>query len=216
MKALKRVTALGLVGAMLGPSAAAAAGYPRLISVEGLSCIEKLGPEGELETWCQSGDQMRLVSVDPDGPPGSEGSGPAPAPLPEPSLRWSEADPVPARQARSARFSLGDHQLRSPYAAAQVAAQQNAHAGRYFAGGFAGGFILGPLGWLIAGLTANSSDVYIPSALPSGWTPAEQSHFVYTYTSEVRSKRTSNALIGGICGTVALGLLATVIVASSD
>ena len=46
---------------------------------------------------------------------------------------------------------------------------------RYFAGGFVSGSFLGPIGWLAAGLSANSSDVYIPSSLPSDWAPSDQS-----------------------------------------
>lgn len=196
--------AVALVGAMLGPSVAWAAEYPRQISIEGMDCIEKIGAAGELETWCQTGDQMRLMSVDPDGPSDYEAYRPPAAPLPAPGERWSEPD---TKRARGNRYALANYQLRSPYAAAQSAAQAHAYAGKYFGGGFAGGFFLGPLGWIIAGLTASNSDVYIPTALPPEWTPAEQNQFMFTYTSEVRSKRTTNAILGGLCGTVVAGIV---------
>lgn len=213
MDALKRAMALGLVGAMVSPSLAWAADYPRQITIEGMSCIEKIGSRGELETWCQSGEQMRLMSVDPNGPSGYEASAEfvRAARLPDLESRWSVRDAPPPND----RFSLANYQLRSPYASAQVAAQQNAHGGRYFAGGFVSGFFLGPIGWLVAGLTANNSDVYLPPSLPSDWTSSDQSHFMYTYTNEVRSKRTTNALLGGVVGTLTSVILVYSIVAAS-
>lgn len=215
MERMKRAMAIGLLATMLGPSLAWAADYPRSITIEGMDCIEKIGAEGEMETWCQMGDQMRLVSVDPSGPPRWP-SNPTPAPVPSKLTVWSGQEPSQPHVSRAERLSLGNHQLRAPYAAAHVTAQQNAYAGRYFGGGFAAGFLLGPIGWLVAGLTASTSDVYIPSTLPAEWTPADQSQFMFTYTNEVRSRRTTNALIGGICGTVVSGLLIYAIVSSAD
>ncbi len=216
MERMKRAMAIGLLATMMSPSVAGAAAYPRQISIEGMDCIEKIGAEGQLETWCQTGEQMQLVSVDPAGPPARGPSGIELPPRSATQTTWSGPDPAFAPRSGAERYSLANHYLRSPYAAAQVSAQQHAHADRYFRGGFAGGFFLGPIGWLVTGLFASTSDVYIPTSLPDAWTTGDHSQFMFTYTNEVRSKRTTNAILGGICGTIVSGLLVYAIVSSSD
>lgn len=209
----KRTMALAVVGAMVAPSLAWAADYPRAISIEGLDCIEKLGRDGStVETWCQTGEQMRLVSVDPTGatesPPASSG----PTTRSE-QFRW---DPRPAAQPRSSRYQLANVALQNPVRAAQTLADQDRSGGRYFGGGFALGILLGPLGWLVGGVVAGNSDVYLPPADGAAWSPSDSSQFAISYTSAIRSKRIGNAIGGGIVGTVVAGVVIYAIVSSSD
>lgn len=103
---------------------------------------------------------------------------------------------------------------RHPVVAAQAAAEATDGSGRYAAGGFGLGLLLGPIGWAVAGISASNSAVAIPE-MRSEWSPHEQIQFATTYTQEVRSSRTTAALVGGVAGSVTAGILLYLLISSA-
>jgi len=220
MERMKRALAAALVGVLLAPSIAWAAeeGYPRALSIEGLDCIQKLGANGDVETWCQTGEQMRLMSVDPAG-----AQKPMPASPPETSrpasrvedFKW-EPRPTAPSAARPARYQLANVTLQNPVVAAKELAGRDTSGGSYFGGGFALGFLLGPVGWLVGGVVAGNSDVYLPPVRSDSWSPSDAAQYAISYTSAVRSKRVGHAIGGGVAGSLLAGVIVYAIVSASD
>lgn len=176
-----------LAVAMLAGMLAPTAALAQQLEFEfaGQRCFRQPGPRGT-ETWC-TGDDGSVYRIDP-----------------RTGLR---IDPRPAS-------ASGRLHPRNPVVAAQAAASETDGAGRYAAGGFGLGLVLGPIGWAIAGVSASNSPVAIPE-MNRTWSSQEQIQFATTYTQEVRSSRTTAALIGGVAGTVTAGLVLYLLLSSS-
>ncbi|AKU89699.1 hypothetical protein [Vulgatibacter incomptus] len=181
--------------ALLLPTAAMAADYPQVLEISGKECIKDLDSRGAVGIWClKFGDYVRITEAEYVRMTQTDhGSKEAP-----PTLRLEI--PRSAQDSFVVPASYSNHVF-----AAQGMASADSGATRYFFGGLALG-ILGPVGWLTGGLVANSSNVELPIVPPS-WTDSDQAQFALTYATEVRSKRTTSAVIGGIVGTVVTGLV---------
>lgn len=186
MRRFRMVVALALVAAMFMPTAALAQRYPRKVTMGGMDCVEQPGRSG-IETWCRYGDEPPF-RVNP--------------------VTGMRMDPPALQLTRFERPA-------NPTVAAMNLSSQNDGSGRYFAGGFGLGALLGPIGWLIAGLNASNSAVEIPPPSPQ-WTPHEQTQFAMTYASEVRSSRTTASVLGGITGTIVVTTVIILLINAAD
>lgn len=193
MKGSMKITCLVLVAALLLPIPALAQQYPRTVRIGEMDCMERSSRAG-IETWCRVGSEPPF-QVDPAT-----------------GLRVEQVEPDPPdlRLAKGSQLPLANPVVR----ATNMAAQQGGTGG-HFAGGFGLGVLLGPIGWVIAGLQASNSSVTIPGPAP-GWTPEQQTQFALTYASEVRSSRTSAAIMGGVTGSLVLGAIVLLVVSGQD
>lgn len=193
-KMLLGLTLAAAVGpvALLPSAALGQQRYPRNVQVGGMSCMEQLGHSGKVETWCRT----------PDG-----------------NLTRLNDGAAASRQPSNADFRLQQPSFGSgavsPFTKARMDADRYANGGGYFVGGMAWGFFLGPLGWLIGGLTASNSEVPL-LGMDSRWSGTDQAQYMMSYTSEVRSRRTTNTVVGGIVGSLTAGLLIYAIASSGD
>ena len=162
-----------------------AQGWPRTLEIDGMDCIQQPGRQG-IETWCRKGDAPPVrIEMENESAP-SLGLRPA-----GPAQGWAP----------------------SPHAAATRAAARD-RTGGYFMGGFGLGVLLGPIGWLIGGMNATSSNVVIPAADPR-WTPQQQTQFAMSYANEVRKRRTNAAVLDGITGSAVLTTVALLLASGS-
>lgn len=96
----------------------------------------------------------------------------------------------------------------------RMAAQQHSTGGR-FVGGFAAGFGLGLIGTgLVYALASGTPEVPLQQVMLIQDRPATyQTAYQEAYRRDIKSRRQSNALLGGLAGTAAI---VTVIVAASN
>lgn len=81
-----RTTAVCLVAALLAPTIALAAEYPRHVVVDDMDCTQMVGASGAVETWCAGGEGPPFLVATEEAP----STAPAAVAQPEPTVVQAE------------------------------------------------------------------------------------------------------------------------------